>query len=327
MRLKTPEFWYSKNDDTLNIAAQLLRPFSLIYGLGHHCCHKARKPYKASIPVICVGNITAGGTGKTPTALALYDLIKELYGDIRPCFLTRGYGGTERGPIIVDPDRHKAAQVGDESLLLAEKGTVIVSANRAEGAKLAENDGYDLIIMDDGMQHSRLFKDAHILVVDSKKGFGNGLMLPAGPLREPLQSGLKRADIVQIIGSGNAVMLADSTLHIRAHVTPRGDWTPDASRPYVAFAGLGHPDKFKATLEDAGLTIAGWHPYPDHYAYQDKDIAFLRAEAQRHNAVLITTEKDAKRLPADMDVMTLPIYLHWENEEPLVQLLREIIET
>ena len=327
MRVKTPEFWYTTNDDTLNIAAQALRPLSLIYGLSHKICCKAKKPYKASIPVICIGNITAGGTGKTPTALALYDLVKDLYGDIRPCFLTRGYGGKERGPILVDLERHKSPQIGDEALLLAEKGPVIVSANRAEGAKLAENDGYDLIIMDDGMQNTSLHKDAHILVVDSRKGFGNGLMLPAGPLREPLQAGLKRADIVQIVGSGKAVMLAESTLHIRAHVKPRGDWEPDSSKPYIAFAGLGHPEKFIATLEECGLSIVGWHPYPDHYRYEDKDIKYLQNLAAQHEAVLITTEKDAKRLPEDMDVEVLPIRLDWEDKEPMIALLRDVIES
>lgn len=326
MRLRTPTFWYSK-DGADSLGAKCLLPISYLYGLARKCHAKSKTGYKASIPVICVGNITAGGSGKTPTALMLYDLIKKTYGDdIRICFLTRGYGGSERGPIVVDPQRHNAAFVGDEALLLAKKGTAIIAADRTKGAKLAENDGHDLIIMDDGMQNPSLHKDLIIVTVDGQKGFGNGLMIPAGPLREPLGKGLARADAVLMIGGHIQADIPENVPILNGHIDTRSDWHNKGNKDFVAFAGLAHPEKFRDTLIASGGNVVGWHPFPDHYPYRDKDLSMLKADAKKHNARLITTAKDAMRLPQDFDVDVLPVILKLENHKPLLTLLRDVIE-
>lgn len=319
MILKTPSFWYKK-DAASRLIATVLSPFSTLYGLGHHLHQTRVQAQTVGIPVICIGNLVAGGSGKTPTALALMDLVMTSGLAKNPCFLSRGYGGDSRGPIRVDPAHHTAQNVGDEPLLLARLAPTIISADRVAGALYAQEAGHDLIIMDDGLQNPTLTKNLSILVIDGASGFGNGHMIPAGPLRTPITSGMEKADIVLLIGADQHNVL---TRHVPPHktvlyaaISPVAPENP--ALRYVAFCGIAHPDKFRASLTEAGLKIAAFRAYADHYPYQDEDLETLTRLAEELDARLITTTKDAVRLPArfqnDGSFDTLPITLVWKTD-------------
>ncbi len=315
MKLKTPAFWYKNSPSGVSAA---LTPFSCLYALGRTYHKTLAKPYESKVPVLCIGNIIAGGSGKTPTALALLALVRELGLSQSPVFLTRGYGGRLKGPVFVGGN-HKSGDVGDEALLLAKAERTIVSADRAAGAVTAEESGADLIIMDDGLQNPTLKKDIRIIVIDGASGFGNGKLLPAGPLREPLHKGLRQAHGFILIGedkTGVIDMLPTDKPVFLAEIEVPKEARPKKKARYVAFAGLAHPDKFRRTLEACGADLAGWHVFPDHYAYNVKDMKRLAEDARGKNARLITTEKDAVRLsgmdlPEELDV--LPVRLQWTS--------------
>ena len=324
---RTPEFWYQKR----GAAALALTPLSLLYHLGHSLHQATGKPRKAPMPVICVGNITAGGSGKTPTALALMDLIKAHKLGLKPHFLTRGYGGTESGPAQIDPRKHDSRHVGDESLLLARAAPAIISRDRYSGALLAAEKGADMILMDDGLQNTDLIKDFSFIVIDGQTGFGNGLMLPAGPLRQPLPDGIRKAGAFIIIGQDRhniaaALPAGAPLLHAQITVDPAS--TPEKDIPYIGFAGLGHPQKFKTTLEGLGLDLRGYHAFPDHHPYTVQDLQPLWHEAQNAGAQLITTEKDFERLPETFKpyVQTLPVTLKFEDPNAAVALLSGVLK-
>lgn len=310
MPLKTPAFWYAPR----GLYSLLLTPISWLYQIGHRL-NQARQnsPYKPSIPVICVGNAVAGGSGKTPTVISLVKLLKEQGVVKNPFILTRGYGGQITEATLVDPSNHSAVQVGDEPLLLSHYAPTIISANREDGAKLAEENSADLIIMDDGLQNNHIVKTLSLLVIDRSSDFGNGKTIPAGPLREPLGRLLPKVQGIICIGhpfhSDLAVFVAS--------ITPEDKL--DTTKIYIAFAGLGRPEKFKMTLESLKTYLVGWHEFADHHHYTDKDIAMLRAEAAEKNAILVTTEKDHVRLPADFakEVETLPITLTLDDPKVL----------
>lgn len=304
--MRAPEFWASDGP-----AARLLSPLGALYGLAGKLRRVATTPARLSIPVICVGNLTAGGTGKTPTALAIADLLAKAGRE--PAFLTRGYGGREAGPLLVDPERHDAEAIGDEALLLAAAFPTIVARDRAAGGAFAVEQGARLLIMDDGFQNPTLAKDFSLLVFDGGAGLGNGKLIPAGPLRESLAEGLARADIALIIGEDKTGLTRKLRLPIlTAHLTP--DATDIASlkeKPLFAFAGIGRPQKFFDSLAQSGLDLRGTAEFPDHHRFNQVELADLRAKARVAQAELVTTAKDFVRLgPADRaDIHVLRVTL------------------
>ncbi len=316
----TPGWWQETS-----WRSRMLLPLSYLYYAAVKRRAAKIVPYKAPVTVICVGNVTVGGTGKTPLSMALAALLQQK--GVRVCFLSRGYGGTLTGPVKVDAAVHTASEVGDEPLLLAKVATCWVSHDRVAGVKAAVADGAELVIMDDGFQNPALVKDIALLVIDGARGIGNGAMLPAGPLREPFDAALKRADAVVIMGEDctDCASLVDSPL-FRARLVPQGRKALRGKRS-IAFAGIGHPARFFTTLEEAGAVLVQRHAFPDHYPYSANDIAMLQSEAAREQAVLITTEKDTVRLPVAVrnTVETLQVRVEWQNEEQLKMWLYEKI--
>ncbi|HEY3638976.1 MAG TPA: tetraacyldisaccharide 4'-kinase [Rhizomicrobium sp.] len=291
--MRQPEFW-TRNDPASQLMAALLSPLGFVYGASIAWKKQTLKPYRSRAAVICVGNLTIGGSGKTPIAIAIAQMLQQK--GIRVTFLTRGYGRRSSGAIQVNPELHDAAAVGDEALLLARTASTIVSADRAEGARLAEQQGVDVIVMDDGYQNFSLAKDVSLVVVDGDSGFGNGRIIPAGPLRENVQRGLERADAIVLTGNGSPPLPDFARPILRAHLTSDRHFDESAR---IAFAGIGRPDKFFATLRAQGAHLAGTHSFADHHAYSAADIAMLRATADKAGAILITTEKDFVRLGAN----------------------------
>jgi len=325
MPFKTPSFWYRDQNTPAGWLEKLLSPLSALYAIGYAIDQSTNTETKSDIPVICIGNILAGGSGKTPTALALFDLVREKDIAKTPFFLTRGYGGSEKGPLLVK-DTHDAKRTGDEPLLLQRKGPVIVSQDRPAGAALAQESGADIILMDDGFQNKSLHKDLSFLVIDGQAGLGNEKFLPAGPLREPLPEALARSDAVILIGPDHHDLLAripSNTPIFHAHIAAKFSGNENAS--YIGFAGLGRPEKFKKTLQNLGLRVNSFHEFGDHHPYTPEEIDTLLREAAQNNAALITTEKDHVRLPEEYknQIQTLPITLEWGNEQAIVSFLKE----
>jgi tetraacyldisaccharide 4'-kinase len=264
----------------------------------------------AGIPVLCVGNPTLGGAGKTPAAIAVARILAAA--GRRPFLLSRGYGGALAGPVQVDPARHRAADVGDEPLLLARVAPTIVARDRAAGAKTARAAGAGTVVMDDGFQSPSLRKDRSILVVDGSRGIGNGQVFPAGPLRAPLAAQLGRAQAVLVVGSGDAGEWAAGEARARGLKVFRGRLEPDAAvldalrgRPVLAFAGIGDPEKFFATLRGAGIEVGATVPFADHHRYRRGEARELIERAERGGFILATTEKDLARLNGQDDVAAL----------------------
>ena len=317
---KTPDFWYKRGR---TFTAHALRPASWLYQ-GAHQINKALqpKPYKSEIPVICIGNAVAGGSGKTPTVIALVKLLKEQGICKAPYILSRGYGGTIKETTLIDNSKHSAQDIGDEPLLLSQHAPVIIGANRADSAKLAKKSGADLIIMDDGLFNQSLNKTINLLVVDRAVDFGNGLTIPAGPLREPLSKILPRVQGVICIGKA---FHSDLPV-IEATITPAN--TINTQQSYIAFAGLGRPEKFKQTLEENGINVVSWHAFPDHHPYTDQEIETLKKEAQEKDARLITTEKDFVKINSDLrnNIDVLKIELSISNDDTLTNLIKSYIK-
>ena len=303
--MREPGFWWRRP----GVAAALLAPLGATYGAltGARMAGVGRR---AGIPVICVGNLTLGGTGKTPTAVAVAELLQSA--GRKPFVLSRGYGGNLRGPVRVDPANHRAADVGDEPLLLARHAPTVVSRDRAAGAEAARALGAGSIVMDDGFQNPDLQKDCSIVVIDGGRGVGNGRVFPAGPLRAPLQRQLRHASAVLVIGAGSEGEAVAQRAQARGLPVFRGKLEPDASaldqlrgNALLAFAGIGNPEKFFATLREAGLTVRACMPFPDHHRYRRAEAANLIAQAEREGLVLVTTEKDLERLAGQDDVAAL----------------------
>ena len=322
MKWRTPSFWYY-NTFTARLLAMILSPFSALYYLGHRLQQAGGKPARVGVPVLCIGNLVAGGSGKTPAALALMALIREHKLAENPCFLSRGYGGKARGPILVDPALHDAATVGDEPLLLCQAAPTIVSTDRAAGGRHAVRAGFDLILMDDGLQNRSLARDVNFLAIDAETGFGNGHMLPAGPLRQPVKAGLKNIHAVILIGEKPITIAADVRV-FKAAITPAGKQAFDHRSRYLAFTGLAQPEKFRRTILDLPLNLAGWRTFPDHHPYTPQDFAGLIAEAEQKNACLLTTAKDAIRLPPPEreKVNILHVNLVWQSVADVVSFVK-----
>jgi tetraacyldisaccharide 4'-kinase len=328
MRLKTPQFWYNDDGIGAKLKAAALSPLSICYGIGHKVNQSRHTAYKPSIPVICIGNIVTGGSGKTPAALAIMKLMQSTKMFKKPVFLSRGYGGSLKGPIEIDEHKHVSGDVGDEPILLSKHATTIVSRDRKEGALRAESNSSDLIIMDDGLQNPAIEKDLKIIVIDGNYGFGNRKIIPAGPLREALQTGIAKADAFILIGRDNKKiisMLPSDKPIFEASINISESWIYDEEKSYVAFAGIGHPQKFYNSLLEKGLSIAGVKSYPDHYQYKETDIEALFEEAESKSARLVTTEKDAVRIPEELktkfSVDAAPIQLTWKDAEAVKEFL------
>jgi tetraacyldisaccharide 4'-kinase len=299
--MRSPRFWWEKP----GIVSALLSPLAAIYG-GIATRRLEQAGARLGIPVICVGNPTLGGAGKTPTAIAIARLLTKA--GQKPMFLSRGYGGRLAGPVRVEPS-HRAADVGDEPLLLARVAPTVVAQDRVAGAKLAKQQGASVIVMDDGFQNPSLAKDFSILVIDSARGLGNGKVFPAGPLRAPLAPQLARASAILLIGTEAAVLVWQGA---QAMPIFRGMLVPDTAcvasltgRKALAFAGIGDPEKFFATLDLAGIETDVRRGFADHHRYSARDAATLVSEADRLGLELITTEKDLARLRGDAAVASL----------------------
>ncbi len=321
--MKAPGFWRQGG-----LLPALLTPAAAVYALAGRMRQARARPLRLPVPVICVGNLVAGGAGKTPVALSLARLIGDL-GRV-PFFLTRGYGGSEVGPCLVDPNAHDAEQVGDEPLLLARAAATIVAGDRQAGGRAAVEAGAEIVIMDDGFQNPSLVKDLSLLVVDAAYGFGNGRVLPAGPLREPLAAGLARADALVVLEAGEAAVplrLDRPLTTLKARLAAGRDDL--AGRRLLAFAGIGRPEKFFASLRALGADLADGLAFPDHHRYAAAELDQLRRRAGAEGARLITTEKDLVRLPPDRrdSIEVLPVQVHWEEPEALSRLLRQSLES
>jgi tetraacyldisaccharide 4'-kinase len=285
---------------------------------------------RAPVPVICIGNFTAGGAGKTPTALAVAALLSAR-GE-RPAFLSRGYGGRLAGPVLVDPHRHTARDVGDEPLLLVRAAPAILARDRPAGAALAAERGASVVIMDDGLQNPSLAKDLALAVVDGATGIGNGLTLPAGPLRAPMPAQWAAIDAVLVIGKGEPGSRVAEEAARRGKPVLRGRLAPDqnaaaalAGARVVAFAGIGRPEKFFETLRECGAVPVAEHSFPDHHLYRAAEIAALAAEATAGGLRLVTTEKDRVRIETlgvpVAGLLSLPVRLVLDDESALEALL------
>ncbi|HEY0105506.1 MAG TPA: tetraacyldisaccharide 4'-kinase [Rhizomicrobium sp.] len=320
--MRPPDFW-TRADPVSQLVVGLLTPLGWLYGWSVQYRATHALPYQAAAKVVCVGNLTAGGTGKTPIAIAVARALTAR--GARPVFLTRGYGGRIRGPAFVAAD-DRATHVGDEPLLLAAVAPVIISADRAAGARLAEEHGFDVIVMDDGHQNFSLHKDLSLVVVDAETGFGNNRVLPAGPLREPVGQGLKRADAVILSGSGSPVLAGFAGPVVHARLVEDPHLLADGAR-VVAFAGIGRPAKFFASLETLGVEIVDRRAYGDHHVYTQAEIARLKARARATKSVLVTTEKDFARLtPAEREgIVALPVRTEFAERDVFDRLLDSIV--
>ena len=312
--MKTPSFWNS-----VNLISNLLLPLGYIYAAATE--HRVKKtPRRADKPVICIGNLTAGGTGKTPTALAIAEILQQ--NGRNPYFVSRGYGGKCKD-LIVNPQIHTAAEVGDEPLLLAQKAKVSINPERYLAACKAIADGADCIIMDDGFQNPTLYKDLSLLVFDGEAGIGNGRPVPAGPLRENFAKGLKRADAAIILGKdchNLAAALSDLPIFY-GQVTPVVPSAP--LRPALAFAGIGRPEKFYNSLCECQVELRRRIDFPDHHFYTIDELQQLIDTAQQENLDLFTTGKDFVKIPALLrkHFRVLEIGIKWQNPDKLAQFI------
>jgi len=327
--MQAPKFWYRSR----SWQAFLLSPLGMVYAWATARRQKNARPTRVDIPVICIGNLNVGGTGKTPTTIAIAQML--ISRGIAVHMVSRGYGGSLQAVTQVDPRVHTADETGDEPLLMAAFAPTWVANERVAGARAAQHAGADVILLDDGFQDPSLNKDQSIIVVDAARGFGNGRCLPAGPLREPVHIGIKRADAVISIGEPAAQLRFQETCahqlgrirHKKACLKPIEMGMPWSEGRYLAFAGIGDPEKFFATLRGLGAPLVRTVALDDHQKLARPMIQRLIKEAQSMNAQLVTTEKDAARLPADLrsGILSLPVRLEFEDADAIEQMLEPVL--
>ncbi len=292
---EAPPFWFKKP----GLISTALAPIGMLY--GHLAARRMQRVPQDSvdIPVLCIGNLIAGGAGKTPTAIALAQIARDMR--LRPGFLSRGYGGNVSGPVLVDNKTHNAHDVGDEPLILQQYETTVVSPNRPAGARLLAKQGVELIIMDDGFQNPSLHKDYSLVVVDAGRGIGNGFCMPAGPVRANLRAQLSEASAILLIGQSEAgtklvrmaARAAKPVLNGRTVIRSSMGWE---GRKVLAYAGIADPTKFFRSLGDAGAEIVKSRVFHDHHPFSEEECRELLALADSEGLTLATTEKDAARL-------------------------------
>jgi tetraacyldisaccharide 4'-kinase len=330
--MRAPAFWWQQ---TPSLLAHLLRPSSTVYG-AVAALRMKRNGERAGLPVICVGNFTAGGAGKTPTALAIAEML-DAAGE-SPAFLSRGYGGRLSGPVQVG-ERHTARDVGDEPPLLARRAPTILSRDRPAGARLALEIGATVVVMDDGLQNPSLSKDCVIAVVDGATGIGNALCLPSGPLRAPMTAQWPAIDAVLVIGSGaggDAVAIEAEKQGKRAFKATLMPYSAAVEtvrdRRVLAFAGIGRPEKFFETLRACGAIVERTHAFPDHHPYKAAELETLREEAERLGLLAVTTEKDLARISGVDDrkpwdrLVSLPVRLCLDDEDAFKKFILRRVE-
>lgn len=328
--MREPGFWYGPSSPM----SWLLWPVSAVYG-AVAARRMARPGVRAGVPVVCVGNYHLGGAGKTPVTLALAQMLRAM-GE-RPVVVSRGYGGSLEGPVEVDARRHMAAEVGDEPLMMAERVPVVVARDRAAGAMLARERGASVVLLDDGLQNPALVKDVTLAVVDGTRALGNGHVFPAGPLRAPLPPQLACTDVLIVVGAGRAADELTRTVAARGGLVLRANFVADPQaverlqgRRVLAFAGIGDPQRFFATLRANDIDVAETKAFADHHAYAPYEITDLRARAAAQNLTLVTTEKDMARIASEprlsrhrAEVLPFKVTLQIENESALRSLLTD----
>jgi len=319
--MRAPDFW----GEPPGLAAALLTPVGAALDAAGRLRRAVARPYRAPLPVICVGNLVAGGAGKTPVVLSLCEILRARNVDAH--VVMRGYGGSLAGPVAVDPATHGAAAVGDEALLCTDVAPCWVARDRVAGLRAAIAGGARAVVLDDGFQNPAIAKDLSLLVVDAAYGFGNGRLLPAGPLRETVPAGLARADAVVLLDGDSPPELAGfdrPILHARLEPVDANRY---AGMRVVAFAGIGRPKKFFDTLRRLGAEVVAEQAFPDHHPFAPGETVSLRKLADRENALLITTDKDRVRLPDDWRIRidVLHVKIRWQDEAALTALLAPVL--
>ncbi|MGY8999394.1 MAG: tetraacyldisaccharide 4'-kinase [Rhodospirillales bacterium] len=331
--MQPPDFWYNQKSSLLSF---LLAPVGWIYGLTSAIQQDRATPWQAPVPIICIGNLVAGGQGKTPTALSFGSSLRAHGKNIH--FLSRGYGGSLKGPLQVNLNSHTAAEVGDEPLLLAATSPSWISIDRQAGIEAAYKAGAEIIVMDDGFQNPSIKKDLSVIVIDGETGFGNGRLIPAGPLREGVTVGLARAQALIIIGNdkfnlkGGLSDIATGYSHKKikiftAKLKPENAALKLQGKKIYAFAGIGRPKKFFETLLEIGCNLIGAKAFADHHLYTKKEISSLLNISKREEATLVTTAKDHVRVPPfhKKDIVIVSVTLDWTDTSALDRLLKPFI--
>lgn len=330
---EAPDFWWQN----ANWRAHMLAPAAWLYGAVAGRRLARSNPPRVALPVLCIGNFTVGGAGKTPTAIAFAQALKAR--GLVPGIVSRGYGGNYGDLHLVDVENDNARQVGDEPLLLARHASVALSANRLNAAHFLQMHGCNFIIMDDGFQSARLYADFSLLVVDAGRGIGNGKVIPAGPLRAPMVDQMRKTDALLRIGRGDA---ADYVIRQAARAgrpvfeaqliaSSRGSLTP---KRWLAFAGIGNPDKFYTSLRQAGGDVAVTRSFADHHAFSSDDLSELQRDAAKAGLGLITTAKDYVRIATMIgapqgfveNLAVLDIALQFDNRDAPTQIIDQTIE-
>jgi tetraacyldisaccharide 4'-kinase len=328
--MRAPDFWTIRHGrDAAPLLRLLLSPLGWLYGASVARRLAKATPVRLPIPVISLGNISVGGTGKTPLAQMLRaELAALVSGPV--AILSRGYGGSLEGPVLVDVLRHSASQVGDEPLMLAADGPVIVARDRAAGGRFAVEQGVKALVLDDAHQNPALVKDLSIVVVDGQTGFGNSFLVPAGPLREPVAKGLVRAQLIITMGRVSQDAVGDLEVYqgplLAADLVPAGI---EIKGKVLGFCGIGQPAKFDATLRALGLDVVDMFPFPDHHPYSSQDIRRIEAAARDYGATLVTTAKDFVRLPSDFaaKVRVIPVTAQMSDPAALRAILARTLDT
>ncbi|MBR2300121.1 MAG: tetraacyldisaccharide 4'-kinase [Alphaproteobacteria bacterium] len=313
--MKTPQYWQHQN-----LISSLLTPIGALYSMATALRLKWIKPYQANVPVICIGNITAGGVGKTPVSIALAELLKA--NGKNPFFISRGYGGSLSG-VLIDLKKHTPQEVGDEPLMLAAVAPTVVCADRGIAAQIAEKNGADVLIMDDGFQNPTLKKDLSFLVFNGELGIGNGKTIPAGPLREGLKSGLKRADGVIFIGRDKYELLKQINKPV-FRVLIKEERPAHHNTKVIAFAGIGYPQKFYNSLQKCGLAVANSYDFPDHHFYTKDELKALIKKGKTKNLPIYTTLKDYVKIPQNLQKSfnVLNIKAQFEDKNQILDFIK-----